>query len=206
MTNAFYDNFYSKGGWEYDYNHQTEFLKTKIIEPLNITKGKLLEIGCGMGMQAQIFSDFGLGVTAIDYSEIAIKKAKERYKKPKFICNDLAKEEFKEKFDYIYSRAISWYHYQLNGVNKNGVDVPKETKRLFKFLRKGGLFILQINTDFSGGKNHDNTHMNKLEEYTKLFSRFGKIMYISDWKGNIIKDEKDTIGKNNIIIATRRTK
>jgi hypothetical protein len=86
-----------------------------------------------------------------------------------------------------------------------GVDVPRCTREIFRFLTKNGIFILQINTDFSGRRPEDEIHHNRLEEDIKLFRPLGEIIFISDWAGKILKNQDDAeTSKNSIIIATRK--
>jgi hypothetical protein len=121
-------------------------------------------------------------------------------------ANELAAVLHRESFDVIFIRGMSWYHYELNGINAKGVDVPASTARLFEYLKKGGLFVLQIQTDFSGRKPVDGVHQNRLGEYTRLFDRFGDIVHISNWKGRILESESDAEKSGgNIIIATRKS-
>ena len=205
-----YDAFYSKGGWTYSNWRHRRFLVKKIIKPLKLQKGlKLLEIGCGMGFHSNLLSKLGFEVVGVDLSEAGIEYAKNHFSKPQFFDLDalnLSSEFEYEHFDVIFSRGMSWFHYELNGVNKHGIDVPGCTQELFRFLTKNGIFILQIVTDFSGSRPDDKVHYNKLEEYVRLFSAFGEVIFISDWSGKIIKDQKDAEdSKNNIIIATRKT-
>ena len=205
-----YDDFYSKGGWTYSNWRHRRFLVKKIIKPLKLQKGlKLLEIGCGMGFHSNLLSKLGFEVVGVDLSEAGIEYAKNHSSKPQFFDLDalnLSSEFEYEHFDVIFSRGMSWFHYELNGVNKHGIDVPGCTQELFRFLTKNGIFILQIVTDFSGSRPDDKVHHNKLEDYVRLFSAFGEVIFISDWSGKIIKDQKDAEdSKNNIIIATRKT-
>ena len=54
------DKFYSQGGWKYYKRKERKRLK-KLIDPLRLKKGlKLLEIGCGMGMHANILAEMEL--------------------------------------------------------------------------------------------------------------------------------------------------
>lgn len=170
---------------------------------------KLLELGCGMGFHSNLFSKLGFEVVGIDISEVAITYAKSHFSGPQFFNLDATNlsSEFKyEHFDAIFARGMSWYHYELNGVNKHGINVPSCTQEFFRFLTKGGIFILQIKTDLSGRRPDNNVHHNKFEDYVTLFSSFGEVVFISDQKGKIIRNQKDAEkSRKNIIIATRKT-
>ena len=205
----YYDDFYSKGGWRHYKWRQRRFLVKRIIKPLKLSNGlKLLDLGCGMGLYSNLLSKLGFEVVGADKSEVGINYAKKHYSKPKFLnldAKDLALEFEPESFEIIFARGMSWYHYELNGVNILGVDVPSCTRDLFHLLTKGGIFILQIKTDYSGRRPDKEIHHNKLEDYVRLFEPFGEIVFISDWKGSVIKSQSDAEkSKRNIIIATRK--
>lgn len=58
---------------------QTEYLLKKVKGILNEKKGKLLDVGCGVGTWASIVSDkFGFEATGIDINTEAIRKSKEQ--------------------------------------------------------------------------------------------------------------------------------
>lgn len=204
-----YDGFYARGGWRYNHWLEKRFLVKKIIKPLQFKKGmKLLELGCGMGIHSYLFSRLGFEVIGVDQSEEGIAFAKRNFPRTRFLNLDAQKlgPEFPpESFDIIFVRGMSWYHYELNGVNTNNVDVPARTRELFYFLKKGGLFILQVKTDFSGKRPEGDVHHNKYEDYLSLFRPLGKIVLVSDWKGNVLKSQTDAEKtRKNIIIATRK--
>lgn len=205
----YYDEFYARGGWKYRLWREKSFFKRRIIKPLHLEKGqRVLELGCGMGYHSHLLNQLGFDVVGVDNSKVGIAFAREHFKGPRYLAVDaaeLGKELERESFDIIYVRGMSWYHYELTGVNKNGIDVPEATGELFTFLKPHGLFILQIKTDFSGSRTKDNVHYNLFGDYLSLFGRFGKVEYISDWGGRILKDDADARASgNNIIIATRK--
>ncbi|HYO62422.1 MAG TPA: class I SAM-dependent methyltransferase [Pyrinomonadaceae bacterium] len=204
----YYNRFYGRGGWEYSKEHQREFLVERLIKPLNLTPGsKVLEIGCGMGLHSGLLHELGFDVTGVDVSEVGIQHARTNFPGPTFFAMDLANEEFgEEEFDVIYSRGMSWYHYELDGVNEDGVDVPRATEGLFRKLKKGGVFVLQISTDFSGGRDpQSGVHYNRLGAYVSLFERFGEVVLVSNWRGDRLENQEQAERlKGHIIIATRK--
>ena len=204
-----YDDFYSKGGWEYNNWREKRFLVKKIIRPLKLQKGlKILELGCGTGFHSNLLAKLGFEVVGVDISDAGINYAKKHFPKPTFLnidAKNLASEFEYEHFDIIFVRGMSWYHYELNGVNGNGVDVPSCTQEFFRFLTQGGIFILQIKTDFSGRRPDGEIHNNTFNDYVKLFSSCGESILISDFDGKILRNQNDAEkSKNNIIIATRK--
>jgi len=203
-----YDKFYKDGGWSHKpMDCRKAVARINILPQIgNWSSKKVLDIGCGMGQDASVIAEDGHYVTGIDLSSEGIEYAKVHFPSVKFICDDLAKHEFVEgEFDVIFSRGMSWYHYELSGINRNGVDVLKETNRLFKFLKKGGIFILGIATHFDGTvRPGGQTLNNKLEDYTGLFSQVGEIIHVSDWAGRKLKTKKDTEGRKNIYVITKK--
>ena len=204
----YFNGFYSTGGWQYSIDQQRQFLLERIIEPLGLEPGsRLLEVGCGMGMQSGLLWDLGFDVTAVDVSDVAIEYAKKNFPGPRFLCANLEEAEFAgESFDVIYSRGLTWYHYNLHGLNRNGTDVPRQTGILFELLKPGGIFVLQISTDFSGTKDPESFVINnKLDDYLSLFERFGEVVHVTNWNGVHLDSQElaEAVGRN-IIIATRK--
>ncbi len=202
-----YNNFYVQGGWSYSREQQKEFLIEKIIKPLGLIAGsRVLEIGCGMGLHSALLGELGFKVTGVDVSDVGIQFARTQAPECEFHCMDLA--EFiseKPEYDVIYSRGMAWYHYELNVPNCHGVDVPFQTDRLFKMLKPGGVFILQISTDFSGSVAESGVYNNKLDEYTTFFDRFGEIVLLTNWDGEPLTNQPEAsrLGRN-VLIATRK--
>ena len=205
----YYDDFYSRGGWQYDRSSQKHFLVERVVEPLKLRgRLRLLDIGCGMGLHSALFAELGFAVTGIDTSAVAIKYARAHYPHVPFLNLNAANLESafdRQNFDIIVAKGMSWYHYELGGVNKHGVDVPRQTLKLFSFLKEGGTFILAIKTDFSGRRPKHRIHHNKLEDYAGLFGLCGTVVFMSDWKGSILRDNDDGVrSAANVIVATRR--
>lgn len=208
-TKNHYNKFYSIGGWDYSYEKEKRFLLDRIILPLNLKKGaKILEIGCGTGFHSSLLTDLGFKVIGVDISEKGIRSAKKHFPKTEFKAMDakeLSSKYKKESFDVIYSRGMSWYHYELKGITKKGINIDKETKKMFDLIKPRGFFVLQIKTDFSGINEKGQVNNNKFSDYTSLFSNFGEIMLITDFDGKILKSEADAKrSKRNIIIATKK--
>lgn len=204
----YFNRFYSEGGWQYSFEQQKNFLYERIIKPLGVAPGcRLLEIGCGMGMQSRLLFELGFDVTAVDVSDVAIEHAKNNFAGPQFLCMNLEDAEFPgETFDVIYSRGLTWYHYNLHGINRNGTDVPYQTSILFEKLKKGGVFVLQISTDFTGREDPaSGVIYNKLDHYVSFFKRFGEVVHVSNWDGVELDNQElaEAVGRN-IIIATRK--
>jgi trans-aconitate methyltransferase len=199
--NKYYDSFFASGGWKYDLNEHRRYLIDTLMPIVGWKKGDtLIEIGSGMGHHSELLRQQGLDVTAVEASSSGVEYARRRYPKLRAVCADASKWVPTDPVDHVYARGMSFFHYELNGLNRHGVDVPKETQRMFDlWLRPGGTFTLHIVTDFSGRKG--SVHMNKLESYLSLFSAYGTVERATDFSGNELPVVKADRG---IVIVTRK--
>ena len=196
---AKYDQLYSDSAqnadvwcWKGDVDEKKSLVAKTIVGPSGWPENaKILEIGCGLGESASFLSEMGFQVTAIDLSKVGIQHARQTYNGPEYICADAAEFEPDCMFDGILASGMSWYHYELSDVNCNGVDVPKETARLFRLLKPGGTFVLKIKTDFSGRRPLGKVHHNRLADYMDLFTPLGTIIRTTDGSGRLLRTEQD---------------
>jgi cyclopropane fatty-acyl-phospholipid synthase-like methyltransferase len=203
----FYNRFYRGGGWRYRKANEREALRRLVAEPAGwAAKAEVLEIGCGMGVHAKILQEMGYQVTAMDASAAGIAQAKRAFgdtSNPRYVAADLGAWDPKAPFDGIYSRGMSYFHYELDGINCKGIDVPAQTERLFGWLRDGGTFVLQISTDLSGRRPKDRVHNNRHDDYVGLFRRFGEIVSVTDLKGRPVT-QASSPPRRGIIVVTRK--
>ena len=201
--NAYYDTFYAAGGWDYDLRTEKVFLRKRIIQLSKWKPGShVLEVGAGMGHHAELLRLLGFTITAVDASPAAVAYMQCCYPSLQAILADVS--EWAPRFSphHIFARGMSFFHYELDGINIKGVDVIAETRRLFEWLRPGGTFVLQIYTDFSRRK--DEIHMNCLQDYVGLFSRFGIVEECTDWLGRPVLKNQLPPNAYGIIIVTRK--
>lgn len=110
---------------------------SRIKEYSNTRKMKVLDIGCGPGMFSMVLGKDGHDVTAIDYSDGMIAKAKENCAnagvKANILKMDAQNLDFPdETFDLIVSRKVVW----------NLPDPVKAYREWLRVLKKGGKMIL----------------------------------------------------------------
>jgi len=130
----------------YDSTVEQFFENTKYIEKPEIRqrkeflslvpkKGKILDLGCGPGRDAKIFSDQNYQVTGVDLSKKTIEKAKIIAPKAEFIIIDFLNLNFEDKsFDAV------WFNAGLLCVEKK--FALNLLKRIYILLKdKGTLFI-----------------------------------------------------------------
>ncbi len=184
--------FYNKLYEENPSFYKLKSLDFKIIENLELKKGKILDLGCGQGSNAFHLSKIGFEVTAVDLSNTAIKQLKKKSKRIKASCQDITKFKFVEKYEIILSLMTLQYL------------IPKERNNLINKMKSntfpGGYNLITIptQTKISGFKN---AIKNKIE--LKEFYKDWKIILLEE-KGVRFNDKKEgTIAR---ILARKPTK
>ena len=101
---------------------------------------KILDIGCGPGLYTKRLSDIGYDVTGMDYSKRSIAYAKSQDSKTKYIYKNYLELDYTNAFD-----AVTLIYCDYPAL------IPDERKvllgKVYKALKPGGLFILDVNTD-----------------------------------------------------------
>lgn len=161
--------------------------KKETIELPNLLNDKdVLELGVGTGKTLQsILRQNPKSITAIDFSEAALKRASETFKSKKqikFLKIDITKLPFKEEFDVIVC------YYVLNNLRIE--ERKKVTAQIYKSLKKGGILLFedlaqgdfrekkkskQIETHTIERENHLICHFFSEREIKQLFSKFKEI-------------------------------
>lgn len=118
-------------------------------------KNKLLDLGCGPGIYAELFKRKGYDVTGVDFSERSINYAIESAKKENlnitYICQDYLELDLEEKFDVI--TLIYCDFGVLSDTNRRGL-----LKKIYSMLRSDGILIFDIFTplEHEGKKEYKN--------------------------------------------------
>lgn len=203
LTEPSYDRFYLRGGWNYDLLQQRRHMKTVLVPRAGWQPGdRIIEVGAGMGHHAEMLRRLGFDVTAIELSAYGVLAARKLYPELGIFHADL--ETFEPTAPaHVFARGASPWHYELNGVNEHGIDVPAVTARCFGWIPEGGTFVLQIVTDLSGSRRKNaesGVWNNPVEAYEQLFGRFGDVT-ITDWRGRPIGSGPQHTG---VIVVTRR--
>jgi len=123
-----------------------------------LPKGKkLLDIGCGPGLYTRLFSQRGLCVTGMDFSENSIKYAAKHDPDSRYILQDYLSMDFDNEFDMV---TLIYCDY--------GALIPDERydllSRIQKALKPGGLFLFDVFTPARGKGEDDNTSWNVYPE------------------------------------------
>ena len=98
----------------------------------------ILDIGCGFGRHSCILDEKGYDVTAIDFSEEHIEKAKNNNTNVKYYVADARSFKTKNKFDACLAL------YDVIGSFPDEKDNLKIVRSAYKNLKKDGTFILSV--------------------------------------------------------------
>ena len=111
-------------------------LREHFLRTMNITKGRLLDLGTGPATQAIELSKLGFQVIATDISENAITRAKSMSKGVEFIVDDILESKLKDdSFDYIFDRGC--FHVLEPSSRQRYVS------QVSRILRDRGLLLLK---------------------------------------------------------------
>jgi cyclopropane fatty-acyl-phospholipid synthase-like methyltransferase len=180
-----YESFYRDGGWNLGIARAVTVMQ-RLADACGWSYGtRLLDLGCGEGDYTEAARRVGCCALGVDISKEGLKLARRNYPEAMLLRVDLAEWEPVDLWDVLFARGMSWFHYELGGVNRYGIDVPYELRRFLTWLKPGGQFILQVSTDFSG-ENKETVLYNTLEAYLQLLVPLGKLVVLTDWQGAAI--------------------
>lgn len=137
IYSEYYDLLYS----DKDYFGEVEYIN-KLIKKNSNLANSILDLGCGTGKHASLFSDLGYKVQGIDSSKDMIKIANKNYKikkeRLKFSQSDIHKLNLNKKFDVV----LSLFHVMsYQNSNKELVSAFSIAK---KHLNTNGIFIFDF--------------------------------------------------------------
>jgi len=206
----FYNKKYAAGDFSYDPMTERAWLEKHIVNRFGLSPGdSVLDLGCGKGLHASLLSSFGLRVFGVEPSLQGVMGAIERGSKAIFIrdsASALGHYFDQNYFDLIYCRGMSWYHRELDRTcPSTGVDAREGTADFFQYIKPGGLFVLQICSDFSGNHPDRDAYNNRLSDYIDLFQPHGEIVHLTNWAGvELIDNDQAAEVKGGVVIATRK--
>jgi len=114
---------------------------------LDISKGNILDYGCGIGTDLKFFQQLGFTPFGVDIVPEAIKKTKLAL--PKFEENfhtipniPNLKDYFHETFDIIFANQVMYY--------LNDKDIENICNQFFNLLKPGGIFFVTMISTTNG--------------------------------------------------------
>ena len=202
-----YTNLYENGGWKYDLDKE-RLLLGGICAYTGVRHGGVCaDVGCGQGYHTEVLRTLRFDVTGYDLCPLAIQNARRKFPSCQFVVSDAARLEehiAPESIDFMHVRGLSWFHYELTGRSKSGVNCEEALDYLLDFITPSGIFLLVMGTNFSGERSNQ-IHHNKLGDYFSLLAPRGQIVGVFDWSGKIIRNEQDAVGSHGgIMIALKK--
>lgn len=127
---------------DYEHDGASRNLKTvnrtlKWIDSVSEGKRKILDLGCGPGIYANILDKMGYSVTGIDISALSIDYAKKENSTIDYRCSNYVKDRIDGKYDIAICIYCDF-----------GALVPEEQKlflrNVYKSINKNGFIILDV--------------------------------------------------------------
>lgn len=111
----------------------------------------MLDVGCALGYYTKAFYLKGFEAYGLDYSDVAIERAKNLHPECRFIHADGFNPETGIKYDLIFCKGFS-------GANTHDLSfVAGWVEKYMKLLKPGGKFIFSYSSDFSGNEKDGET-------------------------------------------------
>jgi len=130
---AYYDLLYN----DKDYQGEADYIEKKIKAYAPDTK-KIIELGCGTGIHAQLLFQKGYDITGVDISEGMIERAKERNPELHFICDNIQTFSVDERVDTI----LALFH--VVSYQTTIKELINTIKNVRTHLKEGGLFLFDV--------------------------------------------------------------
>ncbi len=172
----------------YEYRFDKLRYLSRVVDFSGYNGKKVLEIGCGVGLDLVRFARGKARVTGVDLSETAIDLAKKNFKwnhlKADFRVMNGEKLEFADhSFDVVYAHGVLQYT----------ADASRMIQEAHRVLKPGGTFIGMVynrkgwlnvmSTFFKVGLEHEDAPvLNKytIGEFKKMLSIFSKVKIIPE--------------------------
>jgi 2-polyprenyl-3-methyl-5-hydroxy-6-metoxy-1,4-benzoquinol methylase len=149
---SWYKDWFNSENYLKVYSHRDEAEAERLVglieKETNLKSGaSVLDMACGAGRHSISFAKKGYKVTAVDLSEKLLDEAKKNASLAKvnidFVLSDILEFESNEKFDLAVNLFTSLGYFEND--DENFAVIVKA----FKFLNKGGFFVLDyFNKDF----------------------------------------------------------
>jgi len=154
QTLNYYENFSNDYAARAASREETQSLYDTVL-PLLKPGAKILDLGCGPGIDSLFFLDQGFDVTSVDGSESMCDIAKQNGVK------NIRKESFldlhdKEKFDLVWANK-AMLHVKIS-------DLPRMFTLVHNALKSGGLFFLSFKYGNSEGLANDGRWFSDFDE------------------------------------------
>jgi ubiquinone/menaquinone biosynthesis C-methylase UbiE len=158
--------FYAKGPYR-QYSTRMAELLPAVLERFSAKPQRILDLACGEGTFAVLMAKKGFQVTGVDLSSQMLQIAGECAKNEKvdveLHLHDMRSLPFEEKFDLV----TCWYD-SLNYLLELE-DLEKAFAGVWRAIKKGGLFIFDMNTIYGLAVNWQRHPCNVQQDTSELF-------------------------------------
>jgi SAM-dependent methyltransferase len=163
------------------------------LRTMNMTKGRLLDLGTGPATQAIELSKLGFQVTATDISENAITRAKRMSNSIEFIVDDILESKLNEdSFDCIFDRGC--FHVLEPSSRQKYVN------QISRILRDGGLLFLKTFSTKESSRG-GGPYRFSIDEIDSIFSdRF----VIESFKETVYQGTLDSLPKALFVVLRKK--
>jgi cyclopropane fatty-acyl-phospholipid synthase-like methyltransferase len=147
---------------------------TQALTKLHLSKGKILDLGCGPGTQAVALAKMGFDITATDISTVAISKAQKlaqgENQNPIFLVDDILESQITKTFDVIVDRGV------FHAFSPD--EYSAYIKTILRLLKSQGYLLLKCLSDAQPGE--QGPHRFSMPEIQEIFSENFRIIEIRD--------------------------
>ncbi|PIU22657.1 MAG: hypothetical protein COT14_00130 [Candidatus Diapherotrites archaeon CG08_land_8_20_14_0_20_30_16] len=174
---------------------------TKVLQPfvgfLNKDFGpgaRVIDLGCGVGLNSCILNKHGFNVTGLDYSKNSIEHAKQNCPNTKFLHTDFLDWQPEEKFHGLVAGSfLDKFHPEL---------LPEVFERLDSLLVYKGYGLMYVPTSKEESQKVDGSYnkKQKYNPYTALLERDNWLQHIS--KHFKVLEYYPGYGKRDFFIST----
>ncbi len=143
---SYYDTFYQESDFRrYSRGLSSTMLRT-LLKKLRLSPGsRILDVGCGTGFYAELFSNLGMQTTGVDISLNGLRKARERHAGLPLVCGDANALPFRRE---QFSAAFLFGCSLMNTADDSIIHRLLSESTLV--VQPGGWVVATSSSDFSG--------------------------------------------------------
>jgi len=133
-----YSEYYELLYKDKDYSGEVRYIEELIESHTNIKPESILDLGCGTGRHASIFTQKDYKVTGVDKSATMLQIARKNYPNIEFVEADVTKVNLNQQFDVV----VSLFHVASYMIYNFQFEAYLQTA--YNHLKQNGLFIFDF--------------------------------------------------------------